>query len=84
MSRYAKQVLFGPIGKEGQEKLSRARVAVVGRGALGSVIANHLGRAGVGFLRLVDRDFVELDNLQRQVLYDEEDVRANLPKAAAA
>jgi len=84
VSRYAKQVLFGPIGKEGQEKLSRARVAVVGLGALGSVIANHLGRAGVGFLRLVDRDFVELDNLQRQVLYDEEDVRAALPKAAAA
>lgn len=84
MSRYAKQILFGPIGVEGQSRLSRARVAVVGLGALGSMIANHLARAGAGFLRLVDRDFVELDNLQRQVLYDEEDVRAALPKAAAA
>jgi molybdopterin/thiamine biosynthesis adenylyltransferase len=84
VSRYDKQILFGPIGKEGQQKFSRARVTVIGLGALGSMIANHLARAGVGFLRLVDRDFVELDNLQRQVLYDEEDVRAALPKAAAA
>ena len=84
MSRYAKQVLFKPVGKEGQERISHARVAVIGLGALGSMIANHLARSGVGFLRLVDRDFVELDNLQRQVLYDEEDVRAALPKAAAA
>jgi adenylyltransferase/sulfurtransferase len=84
MSRYAKQELFRPIGKEGQERLARSRATIVGLGALGSVLANHLARAGVGFLRLVDRDFVELDNLQRQVLYDEEDVRANLPKAAAA
>jgi adenylyltransferase/sulfurtransferase len=84
MSRYAKQELFRPIGPEGQERLARARATIVGLGALGSVLANHLARAGVGFLRLVDRDFVELDNLQRQVLYDEEDVRANLPKAAAA
>jgi molybdopterin/thiamine biosynthesis adenylyltransferase len=84
VSRYAKQILFGPIGKEGQSRLSRARITVVGLGALGSMIANHLARAGAGFLRLVDRDFVELDNLQRQVLYDEEDVRAALPKAAAA
>ncbi len=84
MSRYAKQVLFRPLGKEGQERLRASRVTIVGLGALGSVLANHLARAGVGFLRLCDRDFVELDNLQRQVLYDEEDVRANLPKAAAA
>ena len=84
MSRYAKQVLFRPVGKEGQERLRASRVTVVGLGALGSVLANHLARAGVGFLRLCDRDFVELDNLQRQVLYDEDDVRANLPKAAAA
>ena len=84
MSRYAKQELFRPLGKEGQARLGRSRVTIVGLGALGSMLANHLGRAGVGFLRLVDRDFVELDNLQRQVLYDEEDVRAALPKAAAA
>jgi adenylyltransferase/sulfurtransferase len=84
MDRYAKQQRFGPIGKEGQERLARGRVTLVGLGALGSTIADHLARAGVGFLRLCDRDFVELDNLQRQVLYDEEDVRSNLPKAAAA
>jgi adenylyltransferase/sulfurtransferase len=84
MSRYAKQLLFRPVGKEGQERLRRSRITIVGLGALGSVLANHLARAGVGFLRLCDRDFVELDNLQRQVLYDEEDVRAALPKAAAA
>ena len=84
MKRYAKQVLFKPLGEEGQKKLSTSRVAVIGLGALGSVVANHLARAGVGFLRLVDRDFVELDNLQRQVLYDEDDVRDALPKAVAA
>ena len=84
MSRYAKQVLFKGIGKEGQERLANSRATIIGLGALGSTLANHLVRAGVGFVRLVDRDFVELDNLQRQVLYDEEDVRGNLPKAAAA
>jgi adenylyltransferase/sulfurtransferase len=84
MSRYAKQVLFSGIGKEGQERLSKARATVIGLGALGSTLANHLVRAGVGYVRLCDRDFVELDNLQRQVLYDEDDVRLNLPKAAAA
>ena len=84
MSRYAKQSLFRPLGEEGQRKLGASRVAVIGLGALGSVIANHLARAGVGFLRLVDRDFVELDNLQRQILYDEDDVKAALPKAQAA
>jgi adenylyltransferase/sulfurtransferase len=84
MSRYAKQVLFRWIGEEGQKRLAASRVALVGLGALGSHLAGHFARAGVGFLRLCDRDFVELDNLQRQVLYDEEDVRAALPKAAAA
>ncbi len=84
MDRYAKQVLFAPIGKEGQKRLAAARVTVVGLGALGSVLASHLARAGVGFLRLCDRDFVELDNLHRQVLFDEDDVRSGLPKAAAA
>jgi len=84
MSRYAKQILFAPLGKEGQERLGSSRVTLIGLGALGSTIASHLVRAGVGFVRLCDRDFVELDNLQRQVLYDEDDVKAALPKAAAA
>ncbi len=84
MKRYAKQILFKPLGEAGQKKLSTSRVAIIGLGALGSVLANHLVRAGVGFVRLVDRDFVELDNLQRQVLYDEDDVRNALPKAVAA
>ncbi len=84
MSRYSKQILFAPIGKEGQERLGRSRVTLVGLGALGSTIASHLVRAGVGFVRLCDRDFIELDNLQRQILYDEDDVKAALPKAAAA
>jgi adenylyltransferase/sulfurtransferase len=82
--RYAKQVLFRGIGVAGQERISAARVAVIGLGALGSVIAEQLCRAGVGALRLVDRDFVELSNLQRQVLYTEADAEARLPKAVAA
>jgi adenylyltransferase/sulfurtransferase len=82
--RYAKQVLFAGIGEAGQERLSRSRVLLVGCGALGSVLAETLVRAGVGFVRLVDRDFVETSNLQRQVLFDEEDVARRLPKAVAA
>lgn len=83
-ARYHKQALFAGIGPEGQEKLQQARVAVVGCGALGSVIAETLARSGVGTLRLIDRDFVELSNLQRQVLFDEQDVADRLPKAVAA
>ncbi len=83
-NRYARQVLLPQIGPEGQERLRAARVAVVGCGALGTVIADGLARAGVGFLRLIDRDVVELHNLQRQVLFDETDVAASLPKAVAA
>src|SRR5256886_16181380 len=83
-SRYAGQMRFAPLGVEGQRKLLASRALVVGCGALGSVIANTLARAGVGKLRLVDRDFLELNNLQRQVLYDEDDVAAGLPKAIAA
>src|SRR3954452_5457446 len=75
---------FAPLGVEGQRKLLGAQALVVGCGALGSVIANTLARAGVGKLRIVDRDFLELNNLQRQVLYDEDDVAAGLPKAIAA
>ena len=83
-ARYARQLLFPGIGPEGQAKLSKARVVLVGCGADGSAIADRLVRAGVGHLALVDRDFIELNNLQRQALYDEEDLRANLPKAIAA
>ncbi len=80
--RYARQTILPEIGPEGQEKLSAATVAVVGLGALGTVSAGLLARAGVGHLRLVDRDVVELNNLQRQVLFDERDI--DLPKAEAA
>ena len=83
-SRYSRQVRFAPLGKEGQERIANSRVAVVGLGALGSVQAELLARAGVGKLRLIDRDFVELSNLQRQTLYDEADAEAALPKAVAA
>ncbi|WP_134703918.1 ThiF family adenylyltransferase [Ammoniphilus sp. YIM 78166] len=83
-SRYSRQLLFRPIGRSGQEKLINSRVAVVGMGALGTVLANHMVRAGVGFVRIIDRDFVEESNLQRQMLYDEDDARQHLPKAAAA
>ncbi len=82
--RYARQMRYGPIGAEGQRRLSAARALVCGCGALGSVIANTLARGGVGMLRIVDRDFLEMNNLQRQVLFDEEDVAAGLPKAIAA
>ena len=82
--RYIRQSLFAGIGEDGQQRISQGRVLVAGCGALGSVIANTLARAGVGFLRIVDRDYLELNNLQRQVLYDEEDVKSGLPKAIAA
>jgi len=82
--RYSRQIRFAPIGEAGQEKLASARVLLVGLGALGTVAADLLVRSGVGFVRLIDRDFVELSNLQRQSLFDEDDIRAALPKAAAA
>jgi adenylyltransferase/sulfurtransferase len=84
MSRYSRQTVFEKIGKAGQEKLLASRVAVVGTGALGTVIAANLCRAGVGYIRLIDRDYVELSNLQRQTLFDEEDARRQTPKAVAA
>ncbi len=83
-ARYARQVVFPGIGLAGQRALMEARVTVIGCGATGSVLANHMARAGVGRLRLVDRDFVELSNLQRQMLYDEADVAEMMPKAVAA
>ena len=82
--RYRKQILFDPIGADGQARICAARALVVGCGALGSVIADQLVRAGVGTVRIVDRDFVEITNLQRQVLYDEQDIADGLPKAVAA
>jgi adenylyltransferase/sulfurtransferase len=82
--RYSRQERFLPIGPGGQQRLTAARVAVVGCGALGAAVAEQLCRAGVGFLRLIDRDFVELSNLQRQSLYDERDAQMALPKAVAA
>ncbi len=84
LERYVRQMRFAPLGEEGQRRLAAARVLVCGCGALGSMIAALLARAGVGKLRIVDRDFLELNNLQRQMLYDEADVAAGLPKAIAA
>jgi adenylyltransferase/sulfurtransferase len=77
-------MMFDGLGKSGQEKLLESRVVIVGVGGLGTVAANNLCRAGVGFLRIVDRDCVELSNLQRQLLYDEEDASRHIPKATAA
>src|SRR5580700_4100584 len=82
--RYSRQVLFQGIGPAGQEKLLRSHVALVGAGATGAATASLLARAGVGTLTLIDRDFVEPSNLQRQVLFDEADARDSLPKAEAA
>lgn len=82
--RYSRQILFAQIGVSGQEKLSKSRVLLVGCGALGAAHAETLARAGVGFLRIVDRDFVEFSNLQRQTLYSERDAQDRLPKAIAA
>jgi adenylyltransferase/sulfurtransferase len=84
MNRYHRQTLLSQIGEAGQERLARGRVLLIGCGALGTVIADQLMRAGVGFLRILDRDIVELTNLQRQVLFDESDARDGLPKAVAA
>jgi molybdopterin/thiamine biosynthesis adenylyltransferase len=84
LERYSRQMRFYGIGEAGQRKLADAHVTLCGCGALGTVVANALVRAGVGHLRLVDRDFIETHNLQRQVLFDEHDVAENLPKAEAA
>src|SRR5579872_4342455 len=82
--RYSRQVLFRGIGAGGQERLRAARVAIVGCGATGSSVAQLLARAGVGTLRIIDRDYVEPSNLQRQALFDENDAAESLPKAIAA
>lgn len=82
--RYAPQMRYRPLGEDGQRRLARSRVLVCGCGALGSVLANTLVRAGVGAVRIVDRDFVEIGNLHRQAIFDECDVAAAIPKAVAA
>ncbi len=84
VGRYHRQEIFYPIGKEGQEKLAAGRVCIIGIGALGGSVAAMLAQAGVGYLRLIDRDIVELTNLQRQVLFTEKDVEDQVPKAEAA
>lgn len=82
--RYSRQILFKEIGADGQKRLSDSRAAIVGCGATGSALASLLARAGVGTLRIVDRDYVESSNLQRQHLFDEADARESVPKAVAA
>jgi molybdopterin/thiamine biosynthesis adenylyltransferase len=84
VDRYSRQILFSGIGKEGQQRLNRSRATLIGCGALGSMHAEMLSRAGVGFLRIVDRDFIEGSNLHRQVLFEERDVAERNPKAVAA
>jgi molybdopterin-synthase adenylyltransferase len=84
LERYSRQMRFYGMMEAGQRRLLEARVTLCGCGALGTVLANALVRAGVGHLRLIDRDFIETSNLQRQVLFDEHDVAENLPKAEAA
>src|SRR4051812_45856292 len=82
--RYSRQILFGGIGESGQEKLLRSHAAIVGCGALGTFHAMALARAGVGRLTIVDRDYIEPSNLQRQWLFTERDAAESLPKAKAA
>ena len=84
LERYSRQMRFAGIGAEGQARIRASKVLLCGCGALGTVLADTLVRAGVGFLRIVDRDFVDLSNLQRQVLFDERDVEDHFPKAIAA
>ncbi len=84
LTRYSRQIKLPYIGVEGQECLLKSRVTVLGIGALGTNLASGLVRAGVGYVRLIDRDFIEEHNLQRQTLFDEADIAANFPKAVAA
>ncbi|MBI3286591.1 MAG: ThiF family adenylyltransferase [Chloroflexi bacterium] len=84
LDRYIRQTLFAPLGEAGQLKLLSSSVLLVGCGALGSHVADRLVRAGVGRLVIVDRDYIELSNLQRQALFDEDDIEAGLPKSIAA
>lgn len=82
--RYSRQIRYSSIGEQGQNRLAQSRVAIVGVGALGGAVANHLARAGVGYLRIIDRDVVDISNLQRQTLFEERDAALGLPKTIAA
>ena len=82
--RYSRQIAYKKIGSAGQEMISAARAAIIGMGALGTAIANNLARSGMGYLRLIDKDHVELSNLQRQSLYNEDDAAGKIPKVLAA
>lgn len=84
MDRYSRQILFSPIGEEGQRKLAKKHVLIIGLGTLGTESSEVLARAGVGKLTIVDRDYIEWSNLQRQQLYTEEDAKQRIPKAVAA
>lgn len=84
LARYSRQMVFQPLGRSGQERLAGARVLVTGCGALGTMLASTLVRAGIGFTRIVDRDIVEMSNLQRQILFTEADAAEGRPKAIAA
>lgn len=84
IDRYSRQTLFPGIGEKGQKKLGGSAVVVIGCGALGTISASTLARAGVGKIKVIDRDFIEYHNLQRQILFDEEDIKNQLPKAIAA
>ena len=84
INRYSRQTIFPEIGESGQRKLAGSRVVIIGCGALGCVQASIMVRAGTGRVRLIDRDFIEYHNLQRQLLYDEDDIAKQLPKAVAA
>jgi len=84
LTRYQRQIILPFIGEEGQKRLKEASVLIIGCGGLGCTIANHLARAGVGRLKIVDKDIVQLQDLQRQILYDEKDVKTSQPKAKVA
>lgn len=84
INRYARQILFKPIGEKGQQKMNEKHVMIIGCGALGTANANHLVRAGIGKITLIDRDYVEYSNLQRQQLFTEKDAQNQIPKVIAA
>ena len=84
MERYSRQMLFSGLGPAGQERLAQSHAVIIGCGALGAMQAEMLARAGVKNLRIIDRDFIEESNLQRQIMFDESDVAERLPKAIAA
>src|SRR2546430_1227913 len=84
LARYSRQILYAHMGHDRQHLLASAHVTLIGCGALGSALANTLVRAGVGFLRIIDRNFIELNTLQRQLLFAEQEIAETLPKAEAA